>query len=486
MARPPQPISFGKGSDVGRTGQEGIAEFTNAYLHRRGEAGKAPFVAYASNGLTEFATLGSDPNDFVRAMLDLDTELLTVAGRRLFVSNAAGGPAVLAGGIPADGIVTMAANRKFPDRQVAIVCDGFYFIYENGTVVQGADPDLPPPVAVIEKGGFLIFLIGDGRVFFTAVNDITVDALDLIEANVNADGLVMGTVRGPDAIFAGPKSLEFWQLGGGEVPFSRGHSIDMGCYAAGSMQKITALVNEKLVDSVIWAATDHKGQFAGVYLLDGFTPLKVSTDEVDRLVEGEADARNIRSAAWTEDAHTFYSISGSGWTRVYDSSIAPGEWHTRRSFGRDKWRCGAHAYFAKMTIFGDHATNKLYVSKRTVLDEVGDPIIWKIVTPPIHMWPQKFQVNAVHLDVLTGVGVNSEDPEQANPILFFDYTRDGGLAWAAQRQLRLGGQSQRWVRVPPIRALGRFDHNGFSLRLSAYASVVKGIQGSAIEAVPLR
>jgi hypothetical protein len=483
----PVPISFGKGSNVGRTGQEGIAEFVNAYLESRGESGKTPFAAYASPGLVDFATLGSDTNDGVRAMLDLDTELLTVAGRRLFTSSAAGGPATFVGGITADGLVTMAANRKFPDRQVAIVCDGLYFIYEGGVLTPGADPDLPPPIAVIEKGGFLIFLIPDGRIFYTDVNDVLIDPLDLIEANVNADGLVMGTTRGPDAIFAGPKSLEFWQLGGSaEAPFNRGHSIDMGCYAAGSMQKITVLFDRKLADSVIWAATDHKGQYAGIYVLDGFTPLKISTEEVDRLVKSEPDPRTIRSAAWTEVEHTFYQISGSSWTRVYDTSISPGQWHTRRSWGRDRWRCGPHAYFAGMTIFGDHATNRLYSSRKDVLDEVGDPIQWQIVPPPIHMWPKKFKVGALHLDVLTGVGVNSDDPDLENPILFFDYTRDGGLSWAAQRQIRLGAEGQRWVRVPPLRGLGRFDHHGLSVRLSSFASVVKGIQGMAIEAEPLR
>jgi len=479
----PTPVSFGKGSNKGRTGQEGLAEFVNAYLEKRGETGKAPFVAYARPGLVNFATLGTDSADAVRAVFDLDTILLTVAGRRLYSLTAAGGAAAFVGGIPADGLVTMAANRAAPHRQVVIVCDGLYFTYQNGVLTVGSDPDLPPPIAVIEKGGFFIFLIADGRVFFTDVNDITVDPLDLLEANANADGLIMGVVRGPDAIFAGPKSLEFWQLAaGGAVPFSRGMSIDMGCWAAGSMQKVTVQVNDKLVDSIIWAATDHKGQLAGMYVLDGFTPIKISTSEVDRLLRGEADPKLIRSAAWTEEGKAFYVISGANWTRTYDTGV--GEWYNWRSADSSKWKCGVHAHFSGLAVFGDQATNKLYVARPDVLDDMGEPIQWQIITPPVHMWPKGFKVPAVYVDALTGVGINSADEDQSNPILFIDYTRDGGQSWAAQRQTRLGPQGQRWVRIKE-RGFGKFDHNGMTLRLSAFASAVKGIQGMAVTVEPL-
>lgn len=483
------PVSFGKGSNVGETGQEGIAEFVNAYLESRGVTGKAPFIAKVIPGLTEFGTLGSDADDGVRAMLDFDTLLLTVCGRLLYTLTAAGGAATLVGGIPADGIVTMAANRASPNRQVAIVVDGNYWIYEAGVLTVGADIDLPSPIAVIEKGGFFIFLIADGRIFFTEANDIDVGSLNLIEANANADGLMMGAVRGPDAVFAGPKSLEFWQLNGSidpdQAPLSRAHSIDMGLYAAGGMQKVTVQIGGKLSDSIIWPATDHEGQYAGVYVLDGYTPQKISTAEVDRLVLGEANPALIRSAAWTERGHAFYALHGTDWTRVYDATADIGEWHKRVSHGRTGWRCGPHAYFAGMTLFGDPTTNKLYRSSVDVLDELGDPIQWRIIPPPIHMWPRSFKIPALYADVLTGTGRNSDDEEIANPILFVDYTRDGGRSWAAQRQVRLGGDGEVWRRVKE-RGFGKFDANGVSFRFSSYAAVMKGMQGLAVEVEALR
>jgi hypothetical protein len=61
-----------------------------------------------------------------------------------------------------------------------------------------------------------------------------------------------------------------------------------------------------------------------------------------------------------------------------------------------------------------------------------------------------------------------------------DYTRDGGVSWGAQRTPSLGAAAQRHVRVKE-RGYGRFDENGVAFRISNSASVVKGLQGMAVE-----
>src|SRR5262245_51082062 len=122
----PVPIALAKGSSEGRYPQLGIAKLTNFYVEELGEMGKQPFSLNAINGLIEWGVLTEDG---VRGMLALDTELLVVSGRQLDRLSAAGGVATLVGGIAADGMVTMAANRASP-RDVAIVVDGVYFLYE--------------------------------------------------------------------------------------------------------------------------------------------------------------------------------------------------------------------------------------------------------------------------------------------------------------------------------------------------------------------
>lgn len=474
----PIPISLGQGSNVSRNGLEGVAEFVNAYVEELGEGGKVQFPIYAINGLESFATLTSGAG--TRAMLPLDSRLLAVAGRLLF-SVSAGGVVATVGGIPSDGFVTMARNRRTPNPQVAIVCDGLWFIYEGGTLTQGTDTDLPPPICVVEMDGFFVFLIADGRWFISGIDDGgTIDGLDFSRASTSADPLVMGAARGRDLVLLGLNSTEFHQNTGGEdFPFTLTTSIDMGCFAAGSVANITIIRGGQAADTLMWAATDSQGGYLGIVLLNGYTPAVVSTSEVDRLMRDETDPASIRAMAWTEDGHPFYAISGTSFTRVYDART--GDWHARKSYNSSRWRASCHAQFGAAHIFGDYTTTALYRSQPTVYSEASEPIIWTVSAPPIHMFPHRFRVNAIHIDALTGVGLVSSTEAQANPVLMLDYSRDGGASYGAQRQCALGRAGQRHTRIKE-RSFGIFDKNGMTLRMSCSANVIKGVLGAAIEA----
>lgn len=470
----PTPISFGQGSKQTRYGLEGTAEFINAYLEDLGDDTKTGFSAYAINGLDPYATLVNGQE--IRGMLAFDSELLVISGRNLFSIDLNGNP-TLKGGLGVDGFFTLERNRRSP-AQAVIVASGSYFVYSGGVLTAGADPDLTPPIAVIQKDGFFVFLHSTGKWSISAIDDVTIDPLAFNEAQSNADGLVMGAVRGPDVILFGDRSAEFWQnTGAVDFPFTRSMAINMGCWCAGSVKTVIVQVGGNLVDSVIWAATDKDGAFAGVYVLNGFTPSKISTDEVDRLIRDEPNKDVIRSMAWSEDGHVFYSISGSAWTRTFDTRTA--RWHTRKS-GSNRWRVNYHAFFAGKHIFGDSTTNLLYASNPGTFTDAGTPIDWSITTPIVHTSPYRFRVNGLHIGALTGVGAVSGADANTDPVLMLDYSRDGGKTFGAMRNCKLGKAAQRNVRIKE-RAFGRFDKNGVAWRMQCSANVIKGLLELAID-----
>lgn len=483
----PLPVSIGKGSNAARHGQGGLARFVNAYIEEMGEQGKTGFSAFAINGNEPFATLANGSG--VRAMLPVDVRLLTVAGRLLF-SVSAGGIVTIVGGIPSDGMVTMAANRRTPNRQTVIVCDGLWFIEEGGTLTQGSDPDLPPPVCVVESDGYLIFLIADGRWFIAGPNDAgNVDPLDFAEAESSADANVMAAVRGRTLIIFGEKSAEFWDPNGsGDFPYSRTAAKSFGCYTAGSVANLLVTRGGAVRDTVIFAGTDKSGAYAGIMMLEGYDPVIISTPEVDRLIRDEPDKASIRCMAWVEDAHPFYAISGTSFTKVWDGKTgdrASDGWHDRESMGASRWYASAVAQFADMTIFGHRTANTLHRSLPTLLSEGGNRIVWRIQPPPIHAYPKNFKIDEVQIDMITGVGLNTGIEDDDNPELVIDYSKDGGLSWAAERRASLGGMAQRKTRVKE-RSFGRFDHNGVTFRLTCSANVVKGLQQMTLRTTPLR
>jgi hypothetical protein len=481
----PIPIQLGRGTNKGRHEQEGVASLVNCYVERLGEGGKVEWPIYAINGFDSFATLGATDAADVRAMLALDTQVLVVAGSVLYSTNEAGTPVTTVGGVLSDGFVTMARNRRSPNPQVVIVCDGLWFLYEGGSVSQGSDTDLPAPIAVVEIDGYFVFLISDGRWFISGIDDTTVDGLDFTEAQSSPDRNVMAAVRGRELIIMGERSLEFYvdNAGSEDFPFTRIQTASIGCFSAGSVQKIIAQAGSA-VDTVIWAATDNKGSYAGILVLDGYSGRKISTPEVDRLILAEPSPASIRSMSWTEDGHAFYAISGTSFTKVFDTMFLGSPeagWHDRKSYGLDRWRAQCHAQIGQTHIFGDYATNKLYKSNRATYSEPTSPIVAEVVTPPVHMFPHPFVVDALYIDALTGVGVNSATESDADPQLMLDYSDDGGATFGGERMVDLGADAQRHVSIRETE-FGMFGANGVSFRMRCSAAVAKGLLGASIVA----
>lgn len=479
----PVPVSKGRGSNAARYAQAGQARHINCYTEETGEEGKTVDIIVAINGWELFATLTNGAG--LRKMLVVDSQLLAVAGRLLFSTNIGGSPVQTVGGIPSDGPVTMAHNRKTPNKQVAIVCDGLWFIYEAGTLTQGSDPDLPPPIAVAEVDGYFVFVIADGRFYLAGPNTSDIDAIDLAEAEASSDSNVTAVVRGRTLIILGEKSAEFWDPNGsGDFPFSRTTAIDVGCYAAKTVDKLLVTKKEApAVETVMFCATDHNGAYSGVMALNGYQAVKISTPEVDRLVRDEPDKTALEAMGFIEDGTSFYVLSGANFTKVYNATL--GFWDDRKSNGQPRWNASCHAQFGNLVLFGHRSTNKIYKSLPDALDEDGDPIICVMQPPPIGMWPANMIVDQLYADFITGVGRNSGVDDDDDPELIVDYSKDGGDNFAVQRRVKLGQQVQKQTRVK-LRTLGRFDNNGMTLRFTVSANVVKGLQQLAIDARPVR
>jgi hypothetical protein len=471
------PISLGGSSALARHGQEGLARLVNCYVEQVGELGKVPEVIYAIDGLTLFADASQSSNAGVRAMLVVSQTLYAVIGRQVYAIDRSGTTTLL-GSIGTDGLTTMAANRKAPDPQIAIVCGGEYWLIEGGILSQINDPDLPAPVMVFEVDGYFIFIIADGRFFISGLNDGgSITPLDFATAAALSDGLVAGARRGRDVLLFGQRSTEAWQdTGNADFPFERGQVMAVGCYAAGSVAPLTAVVNDQTVDTVAWAATDSEGGYIGIMLLVGYSTLKISTYDIDRLVSRDPAPNDIRAFAWAEGGHVFYAITGTGYSKVYDTSN--GRWHDRESYGLDRWRCSCHAQFGAMHIFGDYASPVLYRSSPAVYTENGQPIICDVYTPPVHAEPFALKYYALQVDAVMGVGLNSTDTAVSDPEIEISWSDDGGATYGPGRLERLGADGDRRRRII-TRNLGTAVTRTFRLRVSA--AVVRGLMAAKVK-----
>lgn len=471
------PISLATGTGRGRHDVEASARLINCYVETLATGGKSQFALYAVNGWETYATL-TGASGGVRGLLDLDTELLAVAGRQLYSVSPAQA-ATLIGGVASDGLVTMARNRQSPKPQAVIVSDGKWYIYQNGSLTIGSDPDLLSPIYVTQKDGYFVFLAANGTFTISGVDDITIDGLDFANAQSNADGGVALATRGTDLLIFGSKSVEFWtNTGNADFPFERQAYRGFGCYAAGSVSEITALVGGAMLDSVAWAATDENGGYTGVYLLDGYSAQKISTYDIDRDIESDAFPENIRSFAWSENGHVFYTIKGTSYSHTYDT--VEGRWHERKSATRDYWRATAHATFDGKTIFGNSVDGTLYRSDRALYDADGEDVVTEIWLPIVHAWPYELILNRFVVDAVTGVGLNSTSDHLANPKIMFDLSRDGGKTFGAVLTRDLGRDAQI-NQVIEWWGLGEIPLQGTVIRLRISAGVKRAVLGAAID-----
>lgn len=455
----PVPIPLAYRSAAGRYGQDGAARLMNLYAEEIGDEGKTKAALYAIAGMRRFANLTGSGG--IRAMLALsDSELIAVAGRVLSRIDGGGGGGVnTLGGVVSDGLVTMARNRANPV-QVMITCDGATSLLQSGSLTTFTDADLPPANSVCNHSGYFVWTHDDGRMTFAGPDAVDVDALDTVTANASPDALVRGYSRGSDLLLFGTRSIESWQDTGGDSVFSRTTTINIGCLSAASIADIDTTV----------CFIAHDGT---VRVLNGYTPERISTHEIERLIADEASPSTIRGYGWTERGHRFFGLTGTAFSVVYD--MTTGAWHHRRSAGSDRWRCGSVVQLGTKRIFGDISLARLYELDADLSTEDGDEIDCHVITPPVH--GARLPVANVVLDVIRGVGLNTSAPQNLDPVALLDYTEDGAKTWSAERQIALGRQGQTRTRLV-ARRLGRISHVGRSWRIRCTASVVRAIMSA--------
>ena len=452
---PLTPVSLGVRSNQARDTAISAAKLVNAYAEDVGEEGKIKYPIVACDGFDSFSTLTGVDTGGLRAGLALtDSALYVVTGSKVRKVNASGVETQITGSVTATGLVTMARNRKATP-QIGIVAGGTYYTLESDTLTDqttlinslAASGSL---TSIDSVDGYGILFFDSGEFFLTSIDEWTaIDSLDFAAAEANPDGGRRVIVRGRNVIFAGPKSLESWlNTGATDFPFERQDTSNIGCYAAGSMVALTAVIDGRTVDTIAWAATNSDGSYSGVMLLtDGLAGSKISTLAVDRDVESVTDPTTIRAFTWARGGHVFYVITDlSTFTHAYDTTT--GFWHERTSSGLDFWRVSMAVAFGSKIIAGDYTLANLYHMR----DGINDSI---------------------------------------NPsVLTLKHSNDNGDTWAATRTKTLSGSADRKQRVK-INRLGQSKEDGKLFNIAISHAVMENgqandmiIQPPAIQAWP--
>ena len=188
--------------------------------------------------------------------------------------------------------------------------------------------------------------------------------------------------------------------------------------------------------AVVFVANDNT-----VRRLDGYSPTRISTPELERLIEAVEDPNDIEASVYVVSGHPCVVVTGPDWSWLFD--LSTGEWFERKSYGLERWRArfGVNAFDEWLTF--DRSSGKVFAVDPTTKREDDGPLVMDIRSNQAHRFPGRLFVKRASFDFVTGVGIDAgEDPIESNPRVLISYSDDGGRTFGNPREFLLGTQGQ--------------------------------------------
>ena len=464
-----QPFTFGIESRPGEFGPDAGARIINGYTEIAPREADVPYFTRARPGLKAFTGQLEGAGGF-RGGIRLGSAAYVVIGPVIWKVDATGFAEVI-GGFLGSAPVRMVRNQKATP-QIAMVSEGVRNIIENDMLIGLTDTDLPAPIDVTELAGYTIYIIPDGRYFYSGINEASsIDALDFASAEARADGLVAGQVRNQELILYGETSIEFHGLtGNSNNPFMRvpNTTVQFGCLSGPAVQEINGVH--------IFPAADGT-----VRKLAGYVPERISNHDVERDIDELEDKSSMRAMAFSLRGHQFYVLSSPSWSWACD--LTNSFWYEWNTHGHNRWKAEGYVELGdhpnQLRIVGDYQNPFLYQLDPATYDDAGDHIIWKMVgrlTAP----PNRIELNDFYANLIPGVGLNSTDPHLSDPKAMMRVSKDNGTTWGNEKQRSVGKIGEKKKRTQ----FGRFGtskEDGFLVELSMSAAVARSCTGAAAD-----
>lgn len=316
--------------------------------------------------------------------------------------------------------------------------------------------------------------------FYIAVErggELQFDALDFASAESNGEPIVSHIINHNELLLFKQTVTEIWRdTGGTDFPYSRdgNAAIEQGCAATHS---VAALDN-----TVFWLGRDKTGQGV-VWRMNGYTPMRVSHDGVERAIQGCSDISDAIAYAYQQEGHVFYVLTfpTGGATWVYD--VATQLWHERAYLNPatgdfERHRSNCHAFFGGQHVVGDWENGNLYALDLSYYSDNGDPLVALRSAPHIADGDYaRIRFNSIQVDIEAGVGLPSG--QGSAPLMMIRWSDDGGHTWSTLRTMSMGAIGKYKARAR-LNRLGMSRDRVFEVSISD--PVKRVIIGASVDA----
>lgn len=356
------------------------------------------------------------------------------------------------------GSVYFARNNKTPTPDTVAVAGGQAYVISSTTGASSyPDSDVGSPNSVAFIRGYFIFTYGDGRMRASGLNDTTINTLDTAFAEGKPDGLTRGVAIGNDFLACGSQTIEVWRPDPNNAvgfPLSFLDTIPRGIIGADAI----AGFEDGWSNTIIFVGDDGI-----VYALNGYTPRRISTPPVERLLERLANRSTIRCSVHVFRGHPIWTMTSDDWTWCYD--LSTGDWFERASHLRTTWRAVGGIKAFDRWIMGDDDTGQIYGLDDSYAREGNDPLVASATSATMSGFPNRAVIDVIEIDCLAGVGIApGEDPVQTQPTVRVFVSYDGGVTWGPPYIREIGRQGE-YSREVRINRAGMASDRGLQIRV---------------------
>jgi len=230
---------------------------------------------------------------------------------------------------------------------------------------------------------YVIVATESGRLYSSNVGNPTIwNPLDYLTAEAEPDNMVGITKHFNYVIGFGEWSTEFFydaaNLTGSPLAPAPAYRMEIGCANGDSIVQFE--------QSVIWIGKS-KSEGAQVFMMEGTSPIKVSTVYIDRWLKA-SNLEDVKGYVFKMNGHTFYvmTLHDLNVTLVYD--VSEKMWYQWTMWATDGGTTYAEQYFRPSYYVGlnstywalDDDTGVLYKMSSDYYNDAGAPIYYRCVT----------------------------------------------------------------------------------------------------------
>lgn len=460
MVAVPIPVSSAPGAKP----QEGGGRLINCYAEKTEPGARAPVVWRRTPGLLQ--RLYITGHSHFRGGIVVSSTFIIVLNERAYTTTSAWSATnqgALAGTLP----VTIAKNNAATPNIVAVTENGAFNLFTGSAPTSFADADLPVPNSVSELNGYLIFTIGDGRIFATNLNSVSVSASSF----TTEQGVILRrgvSFRGLFFAFGDKLCGVYRDAGTSPFPLARDLTIPRGIAGTHAI----AGWEPGWANELIWVGEDGV-----VYRMSGYLPEPISSPDVNRAIATCADPALLEASVYMSEGNAFWVLTSPGeWTWVYNQTTK--NWHEKQSYNRDDWRGRGGIRAFDQWVCGDMTTGKIFKVDAEYFKEATDPLILELQSGIVANFPAELGAPRVDFDMTSAVGsASGETTIETDPTALISWSDDGGYSFGNPVSRAIGPEGEANTSVSVLRCgVSKARGKRFKVRVSDPVHV--GIMGA--------